>query len=67
MCNAPSSASAAEDMTALMICAMVNIASLFHGTSSFLDRKTCSQVHLGALVSDRYEALLCSASIMLLD
>ena len=39
MYKAPSSASAAEDITALIICAIMSIAPLFHGMSSFSERK----------------------------
>jgi hypothetical protein len=39
--RAPSSASAAYDITALMIVAMVRIAPLLGGNSSSLDRKKC--------------------------
>ena len=38
MYRAPSSASAADDITALIICAMFRMLPLFGGTSSFLDR-----------------------------
>ena len=66
MNSAPSLASAAEDMIALMICEMVRMAPLLVGNSSFSDRKKCPPARLLAFVSYRYGALLWAASIILL-
>ena len=53
MNNAPTSASAADDMTALMICDIVLMAPLLGGTSTLLDKKKCPPALLRALLSDR--------------
>ena len=53
MYRAPSSASAAEDMTDLMICAIVSIAPLFRGTLLFSKSKKWLPARLQALVSER--------------
>ena len=53
MYEAPSSTLAAEDMTDLFICAIVSIAPLFHGTTSFSERIKWPPVGLQALVSER--------------
>ena len=62
----PSSASAAEDITALIICEMMMTAPLFGGMAEFLDMKKCPPALLCAFVSDRYEASLWPARTMLL-
>ena len=58
------SASAAEDMTFLIICAMVRTGPLYvvSGTSS--ESITCAPARLRALVTLRYAASECSASTM---
>ena len=53
MYKAPSSALAAEDITDLIICAIISIAPLFRGTSSFSERKKRPPARLHALVSER--------------
>ena len=56
--RAPSSASAADDMTARMICEMFRTAPLFAGISSFDDMNICPPARLRALGSDKYDASL---------
>ena len=46
MYNAPNSASAAEDITALIIVAMVRIAPLLGGNLSSFDKKKCPPARL---------------------
>ena len=53
MYSAPSSASAADDMTALMICAIVRTAPLLCGISLSLDRKKCPPALLRAFDLER--------------
>ncbi len=53
MYSAPISALAAEDMTALIICAMVWIAPLLAGDGVLSDMKKCPPARLRALVSDK--------------
>ncbi len=53
MYRAPISASAADDITALMIFAIVRTAPLFGGSASLFDMKKCPPAWLRALVSDR--------------
>ena len=43
---APSSASAVDDMTFLIICAMVSMAPFFGGNVVFFDRKKCPLARL---------------------
>ena len=64
--NAPISASAAEDMTFLMICAMLWKAPLFGGHFELSDMKKCPPALLLAFGSVRYDASLWTFSIMLL-
>ena len=64
MNNAPTSASAAEDSTALIICEMVITAPLLSGVSALLDMKKCPPALLRALLLDRYDASLCAANTM---
>ena len=64
--NAPNSASAADDITALMIVALVRIAPLMGGDMSLFDKKKCLPAPLRAFFSLRYLALLCTLSIILL-
>ena len=64
--SAASSASAADDITARMICEVVCIAPLFVGNSSFSDKKKWPPARLRAFVSERYDASLCAVSTMLL-
>lgn len=53
MKRAPSSASAADDITALMIWAIVSTAPLLRGAWSFSDMKKCPPARLLAFDSDR--------------
>ena len=53
MKRAPSSASAAEDITALMIWETVRMAPLFDGMASSLDMKKCPPALLLAFDSDK--------------
>ncbi len=62
--NAPSSASAADDMTSRMICEMLRKAPLFVGMSSFDDMNMCPPARLRALGLDKYDASLWMASTM---
>ena len=55
---APILASAAEDMTALIICEMVMTAPLFGGIAELLDMKKCPPDMLRDFVYKRYEASL---------
>ena len=51
--SAPSSTSAADDMTFLMICAMVRTVPLLGGLAASFDMKKCPPDQLQALVSER--------------
>ena len=62
--KAPSLASAADDMTARMICEMFRTAPLFVGMSSFDDMNIYPPARLRALGSDKYDASLWMASTM---
>ena len=62
--SALSSASAAEDMTDLMILATVRTEPLLVGYSAVLDKKKWPPALLLALDSERYEASLWPASTM---
>ena len=53
MKSAPNSASAAELITALMICEMLRMAPLLRGISSSLDMKKCPPARLRAFASER--------------
>ena len=64
--NAPSSASAAKDITAFMIVAFVMIAPLLGGSWSLFDRKKCPPALLQAFFSLQYPALLCMHKIIFL-
>ncbi len=64
--SAPSSASAAEDITAFMIVAFVMIAPLLGGSWSLFDRKKCPPARLQVFFSLQYPALLCMHRIILL-
>jgi hypothetical protein len=64
MNNAPSLASAADDITALIICNMLSTALLLMGMSSVPAINMWPQALLQALGSDRYDALLGIASLM---
>ncbi len=64
--RAPSSASAADDMTARIICEMLRTAPLFVGKSSLPAINMCPPPRLRAFGLDKYEALLCIAKSMLL-
>ena len=60
--SGPSSASDADDITALNILTIVNAATLLGGNVVFLDIKKCPPALLLAFVSERYEASLWPAS-----
>jgi hypothetical protein len=64
MNSAPTSASAADDSTALIICEIVITAPLLGGVSVSLDMKKCPPALLRTLLSDRYDASLCTANTM---
>ena len=51
--SAPSSASAADDITFFMICVMVRTAPLLGGSAESADMKKCPPARLRALVSYR--------------
>ncbi len=55
---------AAEDMTVLIICAIVRMAPLFGGLAVLLDMKKCLPALLRAFDLERYNALLCPARTM---
>ena len=60
----PNSASVADDMTHLIMCAMLSTAPLFCGTTVSPGKKKCPTsllLHVGSL---RWLALLCTAGIM---
>ena len=61
--NAPNSASAADDMTALIIVDIVNIAPLFGAELLLFDRKKYPPAQLHALFSFAYPASLCTCKI----
>ena len=56
--NAPNSASAADDMTALIIVDVVNIAPLFGAELLLFDRKKCPPARLRVPFSFAYPASL---------
>ena len=64
--SAPISASAAEVITFFMIFAMLSTDPLLGGFLSSLERKKCPPALLRAFGSDKYDASLWTASIMLL-
>ena len=64
--RAPSSASAADDMTAHIIWEMLRMAPLFVGMLSLPAINMCPPARLHAFGSDKYEALLCITRTMLL-
>ena len=64
MYNAPNSASAAEDMTALMSWARLSTAPLLAGSSQSDERKKCPPARLCALGSLRYDTSLCTTRTM---
>ncbi len=64
MNNSPSSASAANDITALNICNMLSTAPLLMGMSSVPAMYMWPPALLQALGSDRYNTLLWIASLM---
>ena len=66
MSSAPNSASDTEDMTVLIIYAIVRTTPLLDGFAVLTDMQKCSLALLRALVSKRYDALLWMAGIMLL-
>ena len=66
MNSASTLASTAEDNTAFNICEIIITAPLLGGTSMLLDMKKCPPALLCALLLERYDALLCVVSTMLL-
>ena len=62
----PSSASADDDITALMILEIVNTSPLLGGNAVLLDINKCPPTMLREFVLERYEASLWPASTMLL-
>jgi hypothetical protein len=64
--NVPSSASVANDITALIICEILSIALLLMGMSSVPAMNMWPLALLRALGSDSYNALLCILSFILL-
>ncbi len=64
MKRAPSSASAADDMTARIICEMLRTAPLFVGMLSAPAINMCPPARLRAFGSDKCEVLLCIARTM---
>ncbi len=64
MNSAPSLASAANDITALIICEMFNTAPLLMGISSMPAINMWPQAWLQAFGSDKYDASLWMASFM---
>ncbi len=66
MNNAPSLASADDDITALIICKILSTAPLLIGMSSVPAMNMWPPALLWALGSDRYDALLCIVSLILL-
>ena len=64
MNRAPNLASAADDITVLIICEVVCTAPLLDKNSSFSDKKICPPAWLCAFDSERYDASLCAANIM---
>ena len=66
MKRAPISDSASEDMTNLIIVAMVRTGTLNAGKGSFYDRKIWEPARLRDKISLRYEASECAAKIVLL-
>ena len=64
MYNPASSASAALDMTDLMIWDMFSTAPLLGGLSTFADMKKCPPALIRAPGSLKYEESLCTASTM---
>jgi hypothetical protein len=66
MNSALSLASAADDISALIICDMLSTAPLLMGTSSLPAKNMWPPALLRALDSDRYDALLWIVSLMLL-
>ena len=59
-----SSASAAEDMTFLMICGMVRTGPLYVGAGTSYERIMCAPARLHALATLRYAASECAARTM---
>ncbi len=64
MQRAPTSASAAEDMTVLIICAIMRMAQLFGVLAVLLDMKTCPPAWLRAFDLERHNVLLCPVRTM---
>ena len=58
------SASAAEDMTNLIICAMARTGPLSDGTGTSSESMMCAPARLRDLMTLRYAALECAASII---
>ncbi len=66
MNSAPSSASAAEDITALIICIVLKTTPLLMRISCFPAMNMCPPARLKVFGLDKYEALLWIAKTMLL-
>jgi hypothetical protein len=66
MNRAPSSASAADDMTAQIICKILRTPPLLKGMLSFPTMNMCPPMQLQDFSSDMYDALLWIAKTMLL-
>ena len=66
MKSAPNAASAVDDMTALIICAVLRTTPLSGGKTSVFERKKCPPVQLRACFSLKYDASLWIANTMLL-
>ena len=64
MNSSPNSASAADDITALITCEMFNTAPILRGMSLLLSMKKFPPALLIALNSERYDVLLCIARIV---
>ena len=64
MNNAPTSASTAELITALITCKMFRTVPVFHGMTLSLDMKKCPLVRLCASALERYHSLLRIARTM---
>ena len=64
--SAPNSASAAGNMTALIVCTVLRTVPLFGGKILVVKRKICSPTLLHDCFSFKYDALLWTASTILL-
>ncbi len=64
--NVPSSTLAADDIAALIMVVLVNMAPLFGGSGLSIDRKKCPPTRLHVFFSLQYPASLRTANIILL-